>query len=1112
MSVTDVATLRRRRGVVRGSVTRIATRLRELEEKVHEPATPSHAQRMSQRLEALDADFRTHHMAVIDAMGDEDADGLAQEQEILDVHDDEVGSLAYRLEQLSRVRTPAADAGDRTVATRRLSQLDAKLSTLSAAIGKLSGDPHEVHLVHLYEEQLRDCKGELGEARTEALSLITGESDELNVAVLKVDQGIFDLSLQVKRLLYNPDRTPGTSTPHARVVKLPKIDVPMFDGDILHWQTFWEQFSVAIHDRTDISDTEKLVYLRHSLKDGSAKSVIEGLSRSGEQYNEAIESLKSRYNRPRLIHQTHVRKIYEIPSLKDGTGRELRRLHDTVQQHLRALKAMGQEPSSSFITSLLELKLDSNTTFEWHRFSHESVSVPHYTKLLEFLDLRAQASETCISETRKTPRSETYSAKKPLSSKTVAAFATDASEPTASCVVCKSEKHPLYACTRFKSMPHDKMIATIRTNGLCLNCLRPGHIVKQCSSLNRCRKCQKPHHTLIHTEVKEEDPPGQPSHVSTIGPVITTNAQASPNWGTLLMTCQVVVSSPDGSRMKARALLDSASSTSFVSEGLGQALRLPRSSQSMKISGVAGLSHQSPLHSVATFDIAATSSPGEKLQVTAVVLPRVTCDLPLYPVRQNSKWTHLSGLHLADPDFGRPGKIDLLLGIDIYADVLLHGRRNGAPGSPTAFETRFGWVLAGKTTTSSSLSRTAATHHITVASGDDILRQFWEIDETPRDGCNLSPQERSVMRHFSETHTRTESGRFVVPLPKNPQAKRLGESRSQTVRRFLSLERSLHAKGQFPEFSAVMEEYFDLQHAELVPVADLQKPPEDVFYLPMHAVRKEHSTTTKIRAVFDASAKSSTGVSLNDTLLVGPTVHPPLIDVLLRFRFHRIALTTDISKMYRAIELVPPDRDLHRFVWRRKPDDPLLDYRMTRATFGVSASSFVANMAVKQNALDFVTEYPQAAGVINKSFYVDDGLTGADSVQDAIELQGQLQDLFSNGGFLLRKWNSSDSSVLRHLPSDLRECQSKQMMPTSGEYTKTQQHHQTRLGVRCCQDLRHPWMVLPFNHQGQDPTAATLGAEDRLGRPCAIAHSRRLVPVALRAPPSLRETHSPLLF
>ena len=104
-----------------------------------------------------------------------------------------------------------------------------------------------------------------------------------------------------------------------------------------------------------------------------------------------------------------------------------------------------------------------------------------------------------------------------------------------------------------------------------------------------------------------------------------------------------------------------------------------------------------------------------------------------------------------------------------------------------------------------------------------------------------------------------------------------------------------------------MEEYFETGHAELILVVDLQKPPkEDFFCLPMHAVRKEHSFTTEIWAVFDASAKSSTGVSLNNTLLVGPTVHPPHVDVLLRFRSHRVPLTTDVSKMCCAVELVPP--------------------------------------------------------------------------------------------------------------------------------------------------------------------------------------------------------------
>ena len=126
-------------------------------------------------------------------------------------------------------------------------------------------------------------------------------------------------------------------------------------------------------------------------------------------------------------------------------------------------------------------------------------------------------------------------------------------------------------------------------------------------------------------------------------------------------------------------------------------------------------------------------------------------------------------------------------------------------------------------------------------------------------------------------------------------AQPLDESRSQAVKRFFSLERSLNAKGRFPDFDAVMREYLELGHAEIFPAADLEKSPESTFYLSMQAVYKASSSTTKIRAVFDASARSSTGVSLDDTLLVGPTMHPPLVDVLLRSLLHPVALTADIS-------------------------------------------------------------------------------------------------------------------------------------------------------------------------------------------------------------------------
>ncbi len=90
-------------------------------------------------------------------------------------------------------------------------------------------------------------------------------------------------------------------------MKLPTLEIPTFDGSILNWTTFWEQFDISIHSRFDLATAEKLVYLRDALKNGNAKASIEGLSRSGEQYEEAIACLKDRYDRPRLIHQAHVR-------------------------------------------------------------------------------------------------------------------------------------------------------------------------------------------------------------------------------------------------------------------------------------------------------------------------------------------------------------------------------------------------------------------------------------------------------------------------------------------------------------------------------------------------------------------------------------------------------------------------------------------------------------------------------------------------------------------------------------------------------------------------------------------------------------------------------------
>ena len=189
------------------------------------------------------------------------------------------------------------------------------------------------------------------------------------------------------------------------------------------------------------------------------------------------------------------------------------------------------------------------------------------------------------------------------------------------------------------------------------------------------------------------------------------------------------------------------------------------------------------------------------------------------------------------------------------------------------------------------------------------------------------------------------------------------------LRRFSQNERSLVKKGKLQDFNAVMKEYLTLDQTELIPNEDLLHSPKDVFYLPIHRVFKDSSTTTKLPAVFNASASSSSGMSLNDLLLAGPNLYPLLMTILTKFRLHRIAFSADIKK-FREVALQPRERDLHCFLLH---DDQgqIRDYRMKRLTFGVKSSPFLATKVLRHLAETHKDSHPLASHSILHSFYVD---------------------------------------------------------------------------------------------------------------------------------------------
>ncbi len=502
-----------------------------------------------------------------------------------------------------------------------------------------------------------------------------------------------------------------------------------------------------------------------------------------------------------------------------------------------------------------------------------------------------------------------------------------------------------------------------------------------------------------------------PEEASTTGftavPSVMSPDVSHPRQTPSFLNTIIVKLQANGKTAQARAILDSGSGVSMISETLASTLKLQRFSEPMEINGLLGQEHSkfsvvAELHSD-TQDF--TSRP-----ITFTVVSKLR---PVQPPSNRERILNLpqvKTLTLSDPQLG--GAVDLLIGNLDIDDCVFDGSmridRLKLINSP------FGWSIAGP------LSGNAATSTLTASAAPDNLQHNlakpWEMDQVPDSKC-LPPEDSKIIADFISSHQRIE-GRYMIQLPRRPDPPSLGNTRRQALRRLLSNEKTLTSKHRLKEFQDVLREYITLGHAEVIPPSEIGVRPH--FYLPVHVVFKDSSSTTKLRAVFDASAKSSTGVSLNDTLMPGPNLYPALQDILLRFRQHKIGLSADISKMFREVILHPGDRDLHRFIMRDEAGN-LVDCRMTRLTFGITSSPFAATQVLRLLAESSSSSYPIAARAILSDFYVDDFLAGADTIEEADHLRSQLCDLLATAGMTLRKWRTNSAEMQQRIPNGLLE-------------------------------------------------------------------------------------------
>ncbi|XP_055374926.1 uncharacterized protein LOC129607776 [Condylostylus longicornis] len=797
------------------------------------------------------------------------------------------------------------------------------------------------------------------------------------VKVLELEEEVQDMiiSLQKNVKLQPQDSVSQVSKEVTPSIKLPSIDIPKFD------------------------EAER--YIRH-------------LTITDANYSVAWKLLEERYNNTRLLVTNILDKLIGQPSIVPGSSKSIKGLFNTTQECIMMLENLELEVYNNWDPILLHIlmkKLDKDTHVLYEQSLQCTKDLQSLQEFLTFIQARFQALEA-IGDSR-----DKSTKLKKTAYVTTGVILNSNSE----CLVCK-EKHSLFNCSKFLEMTPQEKGLCVRKHNLCTNCFKKGHFWKKCV-LSNCRKCQQKHNTLIHDLYKKEVSQG-----STTKQQATVNismSEVEPEKYVILGTAIVQVLDKANNPVECRVLLDSGSQVNLITERLQKKLGLDAIGESLDIHGVGNCQVQS--RSRLNVKIMSKTSMFDTSIEANVIRSITTCQPQIYI--DISQWPIPASIKLADPQFNSPQKVDMLLGVEMYAECVNGGQLKLGANLPILQKTVFGWMILGKVTQQNQTNNFVGITNIQL---NEQLNKFWEIEKIPEKRI-MNASEKRCEEYFKNTVYREESGRFVVSLPITSSDSLLGNSKNIAMRRFLNLEgklsKNVNLRNEYIQF---MREYAELKHMEEVKENEI---PDIHYFMPHHGIIKPSSSTTKLRVVFDASCKTTSNLSLNDIIMKGAKVQHDLFDILLRFRKHKYVFTADIKQMYRQIKVVPEDQHLQLILWRENPQENIKYYRLTTVTYGTRTAPYLATRCLKQLSEDEAVKYPEGAKAMN-DFYVDDVITGCDNKVGIIEMKNQLKQMLSSAQFQLHKWASNDNRIIEEIPTTQRE-EEKTFNDEESTYIKT---------------------------------------------------------------------------
>lgn len=811
----------------------------------------------------------------------------------------------------------------------------------------------------------------------------------------------------------------------------PQLDIPIFTGKYTQWPTFYDLFCEAIHNNNLLTKCQKMQHLKGKLK-GEAERLVQHLHISADNYDTAWELLVHRYNNPQLLFTNHIETFLSQPVMQKQTASDIKRLYDTSMESIRAIQNLGIDTTTwdPLLVHHICKKLDQLTLADYKESRKSPRELPLLVELMEFLESKFTALEPIQRRERDNivvGKSQSYQHSMPNLKQNRIQYPISNNQRNYpkrgfqssacnvwSCPYC-NQNHVLYKCNKFNKLKPDAKLKTVLKLNVCKCCLYK-HYDNPCTSTKKCKCCQGDHHTSLHDALNQVStmprsyvptaPPNEgtinalgcnaPNNQHTVGHVATDEEEI------LLTTLSLQVKAADGTYIILRGLLDQGSQISLVSERAVQMLGLSRQRYHGTVSGIGNGSKQS--RGIVSLQCKSIHDNFE-FTTQALVISHVINNLPSMTFNRRA-WPHIQHIQLADPEYNVSRPIDLLLDASVYSDIIMSGLIKGPSMAPIAQQTKLGWILSGNVKTFNC--------HVVINNLSD-LSQYWELEDVNDNSPVSSPEEQYCEQLYQSTTTRLPDGRYQVALPMKPQFERnLGLSKSKAIAQFRNIENKMLKNQEFSNsYIQFMMDYENMGHMKRVSNFDTIS-----CYLPHHGVLKSDSSTTKLRTVFNASSKTSSGFSLNELMERGPNLQKDLSSLIISWRQHKYVITADIEKMFRQILVRESDQHLQRIVWRASPRDPMTDYQLTTVTYGTKAAPYLAMRTLRQIALDGSTQYPLAAEALQNTFYMDDLLTGGETIQEARRLQLEIIYMLQGAGMNIRKWSSNAPELIKDLSSD----------------------------------------------------------------------------------------------